>query len=403
MVSNKSLDYQSAIGMQMSIGRGKTTRRAYGFDEIALVPGSTTIDPELCDVSFELGPHKFGMPIIASAMDSVVDAKIAGELSKLGGLAVMNLQGLQTRYADTNDAYEQVAKCDNSGFVELMQKLYSKPVDEDLIAKRVKEIKATGAITSVSVTPNFAEKYGPIAVEAGCDILVVQSTVTGIEHRSVLGTPSLNLSKFCKKIGVPVIVGNCVAYETALELMETGVAGILVGVGPGAACTSRSVLGIGVPMATAIADCSAAKQAYAKNRSESMPIIIADGGMVTGGDICKAIACGADAVMIGSPLARAKGAPGRGFHWGMATPSPVLPRGTRIKVGTSCTLEEILLGPAHTDDGTQNLIGALKTSMGTLGAGTLQEMQDVEVIIAPSILTEGKVFQNAQHLGMGRS
>jgi IMP dehydrogenase len=217
-----------------------------------------------------------------------------------------------------------------------------------------------------------------------------------------MGTPNLNLTKFCSKIGIPVVVGNCVAYETALELMETGVAGILVGVGPGAACTSRSVLGIGVPMATAIADCSAARKAHA-SRSETMPIIIADGGMVTGGDICKAIACGADAVMIGSPLARAQGAPGRGFHWGMATPSQVLPRGTRIKVGTTCTLEEILLGPAHVDDGTQNLIGALRTSMGTLGAGTLSEMQDVEVIIAPSILTEGKVFQNAQHLGMGRS
>jgi len=402
MVSNKSLDYQSVGMTQMSIGRGKATRRAYGFDEIALVPGSTTIDPELCDVSFELGPHKFAMPIMASAMDSVVDAKIAGELGKLGGLAVMNLQGLQTRYANPDNAYEQVTKCDNTSFVELMQKLYSTPVDENLIAQRVAEIKATGVITAVSVTPNFAEKYGPIAVEAGCDILVVQSTVTGIEHRSVLGTPSLNLAKFCKKIGVPVIVGNCVAYETALELMETGVAGILVGVGPGAACTSRSVLGIGVPMATAIADCAAAKKAHAA-RSETMPMIIADGGMVTGGDICKAIACGADAVMIGSPIARAKSAPGRGFHWGMATPSPVLPRGTRIKVGTTGTLEEILLGPAHIDDGTQNLIGALKTSMGTLGAGTLREMQDVEVIIAPSILTEGKVFQNAQHLGMGRS
>jgi IMP dehydrogenase len=226
--------------------------------------------------------------------------------------------------------------------------------------------------------------------------------VTGIEHRSVLGTPSLNLAKFCKRIGVSVIVGNCVAYETALELMETGVSGILVGVGPGAACTSRSVLGIGVPMATAVADCAAAKKAH-MSRNETPIAIIADGGMVTGGDICKAIACGADAVMIGSPLARAQGAPGRGFHWGMATPSPVLPRGTRIKVGTTTTLEEILVGPARVDDGTQNLIGALRTSMGTLGAGNLSEMQHVEVIIAPSILTEGKVFQSAQHLGMGRS
>jgi IMP dehydrogenase len=403
MPSNKSLDYQNASATsQMMIGRGKATRRAYGFDEIALVPGAMTIDPELCDVSFELGSYKFGVPILASAMDSVVDADMAARFGKMGGLAVMNLQGVQTRYKDPTAALDEITKCDNNSFVEIMQRVYGKPVLEELIAQRVQEIKKSGAITAVSVTPNFAEKYGPVAVEAGCDILVVQSTVTGIEHRSAMGTPSLNLEKFCKKIRVPVVVGNCVAYDTALELMETGVAGILVGVGPGAACTSRSVLGIGVPMATAIADCAAARKAHAR-RSETMPIIIADGGMVTGGDICKAIACGADAVMIGSPLARAQQAPGRGFHWGMATPSPVLPRGTRIKVGTAATLEEILLGPARTDDGTQNLIGALRTSMGTLGAGTLQEMQNVEVIIAPSILTEGKVFQNAQHLGMGRS
>jgi IMP dehydrogenase len=403
MVSNKSLDYQGNIAVnQMSIGKGKATRRAYGFDEIALVPGSMTIDPEICDISFQLGSFNFQLPILASAMDSVIDVQMATEMSRLGGLGVLNLQGLQTRYEDTTKVYEQVTGCDNNSFIQVMQNLYSEPVQENLIGKRVKEIKDKGAIAAVSVTPNFADKYGPIAVEAGCDILVVQSTVTGIEHKSALGTPSLNLAKFCRKIAVPVIVGNCVAYETALELMETGVAGILVGIGPGAACTSRSVLGIGVPMATAIADCAAARKTFA-SRNENAPIIIADGGMVVGGDICKAIACGANAVMIGSPLARAKEAPGRGFHWGMATPSPVLPRGTRIKVGTTGTLEEILLGPARIDDGTQNLSGALKTSMGTLGAGNLADMQDVEVIIAPSILTEGKVFQNAQHLGMGRS
>lgn len=401
MVSNKSLEYQSTTA-PMSIGRGKTTRRAYGFDEIALVPGSTTIDPELCDTSVRLGRHSLPVPIFASAMDSVVDPRMAIAMGSLGGLAVLNLQGLQTRYENTTEAYDQIEKSDNNQFVELMQKLYSAPVQEPLIGKRIEEIKSGGGLAAVSITPNFAEKYGPLAVAAGCDIIVVQSTVTGIEHKSALGTPSLNLTKFCKSIGVPVIVGNCVAYETALELMETGVAAILVGIGPGAACTSRSVLGVGVPMATAIADCAAAKHAFASN-SGNVPLIIADGGMVTGGDICKAIACGADAVMIGSPLARAKEAPGRGFHWGMATPSPVLPRGTRIKVGTAGTLEEIIAGPARTDDGTQNLVGALKTSMGTLGAGTLAEMQDVEVVIAPSILTEGKVFQNAQRLGMGRS
>lgn len=402
MASNKSLDYQATAAVsQMYIGKGKATRRAYGFDEIALVPGSTTIDPELCDISFNLGGHKLDMPILASAMDSVVDAKLAVAMGKLGGLAVLNLQGVQTRYESTESVYKQVTTCDNNSFVEVMQKLYSEPVQEGLITKRIEEIKQGGVLVAVSITPNFAEKYGPIAVDAGADIIFVQSTVTGIEHRSAMGTPNLNLSKFCERIGVPVIVGNCVAYETAVQLLDTGVAGILVGVGPGAACTSRSVLGIGVPMATAIADCAAARQNFSKDKQG--PVIIADGGMVVGGDICKAIACGADAVMIGSPLARAKEAPGQGFHWGMATPSPVLPRGTRIKVGTSGKLEDILLGPAHIDDGTQNLTGALKTSMGTLGAGDLREMQEVEVVIAPSILTEGKVFQNAQNLGMGRS
>jgi IMP dehydrogenase len=343
------------------------------------------------------------MPIIASAMDSVVDAKMAATMHKLGGLAVLNLQGLQTRYKDTADVYRQVTECDNQNFVSIMQKLYAAPVQEELIGKRIEEIKSQGGLAAVSITPNMAEKYAPIAVAAGCDIIFVQSTVTGVKHHSVSGAPSLDLTKFCRQISVPVIVGNCVTYEIALALMETGVAGILVGIGPGAACTSRSVLGIGVPMATTIADCAAAREDFAASHGGHKPLIIADGGMVVGGDVCKAIACGADAVMIGSPIARAKEAPGRGFHWGMATPSPVLPRGTRIKVGTSGSLEQILLGPAHIDDGTQNLIGAVKTSMATLGAANIAEMQQVEVVIAPSILTEGKVFQNAQHLGMGRS
>jgi IMP dehydrogenase len=403
MVTNKSLEHQSSLGVnQLYIGRGKVTRRAYGFDEIALAPGSTTLDPELCDISYNIGKHQFSMPIIASAMDSVVDVGMATVLGELGGLAVLNLQGIQTRYEDASEAYAQIAACDNEHFVELMQKLYSEPIKEHLVAKRIEAIKAAGVKAAVSVTPNFAEKFGPMAVEAGCDILFIQSTVTGIEHKSVMGTPSLNLAKFCRKTSIPVIVGNCVRYQTALELMETGVAGILVGIGPGAACTSRSVLGIGVPMATAISDCSAAKHDFADHNGGQAPLIIADGGMAVGGDICKAIACGADAVMIGSPIARAKEAPGRGFHWGMATPSPVLPRGTRIRVGTSGSLDEILNGPAHIDDGSQNLIGALKTSMGTMGAASLEEMQNVEVVIAPSILTEGKVFQNAQKLGMGR-
>lgn len=386
----------------MMIGRGKATRRAYGFDEIALVPGSLTLDFELCDVSTTLGKHKLDVPIMASAMDGVVDVKVAGVLGKLGGLGVLNLQGLQTRYEDPTEAYDKVTGCDNNEFVEVMQKLYSAPVKDELIAKRVKEIKSKGVLAAASVTPNMARQYGPAAVAAGLDIIFVQSTVTGTEHRSVQGNTQLDLKAFCKEIGVPVVVGNCVTYEAALKLLETGVEGVLVGVGPGAACTSRGVLGIGLPMATAIADCFAAKKDY-EARSGRKVTMIADGGMVVGGDICKAIACGADAVMIGSPFARAEEAPGRGFHWGMATPSPVLPRGTRIKVGRNGTLEQILMGPAQVDDGSQNLVGALKTSMSTLGASTIAEMQQVEVVIAPSILTEGKVFQSAQRLGMGRS
>jgi IMP dehydrogenase len=387
--------------VDLYIGKGKPSRRAYGFDEIALVPGAVTLDMELCDVACRIGGFDFSMPILASAMDSVVDVKSAGLIGKLGGLAVLNVQGLQTRYEDPSSAYDEVVGCDNTSFVQVMQKLYSTPVKEELIAKRVAEIKAQGVVASVSVTPNMAEKYGPVAVKAGCDILVVQSTVTGLEHKSAQGSANLNLTEFCKNIGVPVIVGNCVTYDTALRLLECGVAGILVGVGPGAACTSRSVLGIGVPMATTIADCAAAGRDY-RQRTGREVVVIADGGMVVGGDLCKAIACGADAVMIGSPFARAKEAPGRGFHWGMATPSPVLPRGTRIKVGSSGSLQDILFGPARIDDGSQNLVGALKTSMSTLGAANLEEMQQVEVVIAPSILTEGKVFQHAQHLGMGR-
>lgn len=383
------------------IGRGKASRRAYGFDEIALVPGAVTLDYELCDVSVNIGGHKLAIPVLASAMDGVVDLKVVEVFGKLGGLAVLNLQGVQTRYDNPTDALNKIARCDKGEFVETMQKLYSEPVKEELISQRVKEMKAKGVLTAASVTPNMAHKYGKIAVAAGLDILVIQSTVTGIEHRSAVGNVQLDLKAFVEEIGVPVIVGNCVTYDAAYRLAETGVAGILVGVGPGAACTSRSVLGIGVPMATAIADCAGAIRDYHEKTGKKVTVI-ADGGMVVGGDICKAIACGADAVMIGSPLARAKEAPGQGFHWGMATPSPILPRGTRVKVGHSGTLEQILLGPAQVDDGTQNLIGALKTSMSTLGASSISEMKEVEVVIAPSILTEGKVFQHAQELGMGR-
>lgn len=398
----KTVQYaQSKAGDELSIGRGKPSRRAYGFDEVALVPGSETLDPEVCDITVHLAGHKLELPILASAMDSVVDVRFAGLMGKLGGLAVLNLQGIQTRYENCDEIYSEITSCDRDKFVEVMQKLYSSPVKEELIGRRIEEIKKQGVLAAASVTPNMANQYSRIAIEAGLDVLFVQSTVTGIEHRSATGQAGLDLTKFCASVKIPVVVGNCVAYHTALELMETGVAGILVGVGPGAACTSRGVLGIGVPMATAIADCAGAGQVYAL-RSDRVPLIIADGGMVTSGDICKAIACGADAVMIGSPLAKATESPGRSYHWGMATPSPVLPRGTRIKVGTTVSLNQILRGPAHADDGTQNLSGALQTSMGTLGAANLKEMQEVEVIVAPSILTEGKVYQSAQQLGMGR-
>ncbi|MBI2995403.1 MAG: GuaB3 family IMP dehydrogenase-related protein [Candidatus Melainabacteria bacterium] len=386
---------------KITLGGKKIVRRTFGFDEVSLVPGKITLDIELCDTSFILGKHKFDFPIIASAMDSVISPQTAIEINKLGGLGVLNLQGLYTRYENYSEVIKKITEIDNNGFVPLMQELYQELVKEDLIKKRIKEIKSSGAVCAVSCTPNLASHYGLLSQEAGADIFVVQSTVVSIEHKSTEKSSSFNLKDFIQKMKIPVIVGNCVTYEVALEHMKSGASAILVGIGPGAACTSRSVLGIGVPMATAIADSAAARDDYFSKTGRYVHVI-ADGGMSVGGDICKAIACGADAVMIGSPLARAKEAPGQEFHWGMATPSPVLPRGTRIKVGSIGTLKEILLGPAKFDDGSQNLVGALKTSMATLGAQNIKEMQQVEVVIAPSILTEGKTFQKAQKLGMGK-
>ncbi|MBI5700601.1 GuaB3 family IMP dehydrogenase-related protein [Candidatus Saganbacteria bacterium] len=373
-------------------------RRAYGFDEISLAPSIITINPDDTDVSVEIGKKKFQIPIIASAMDGVMSPKTAVLMSKLGGLGVLNLQGVWTRYENAEKVLEQIASVSREEYVPLMQKLYLEPVKKDLIGKRIKEIKAAGGIAAVSSIPQDAIEFGTIARDAGVDIFVVQSTVLSTKHKSKTSEP-LDLKKFCHEMKVPVIVGNCVTYEVALTLMGTGVAAVLVGIGPGAACTSRGVLGVGVPMATAIADCAAARDAYYKENNIYIPII-ADGGMAVSGDMCKAIACGADAVMIGSPIAKASEAPGCGFHWGMATPSPTLPRGSRIKVGTIGSLKEILHGPAKFDDGSMNFIGALRTSMGTLGAVNIREMQQVEVVIAPSILTEGKVYQKAQSLGM---
>lgn len=387
--------------MDTIIGRGKTARRAYGIDEIALVPGVRTLDPSLADTRWSLGNIEREIPIIASAMDGVVDTKMAVLLSELGALGVLNLEGIQTRYEDPNPILDRITAVGKSEFVGLMQELYAEPIKPQLIELRIQEIQEKGGIAAVSLTPAGAVKYGAIVAQAAADILFVQATVVSTAHLSPEAITPLDLVQLCQEMPIPVVLGNCVTYEVALNLMKTGAAGVLVGIGPGAACTSRGVLGVGVPQATAVADCAAARDDFFRETGKYVPVI-ADGGIITGGDICKCIACGADAVMIGSPIARSVEAPGRGFHWGMATPSPVLPRGTRISVGSTGTIAEILVGPAKLDDGTHNLLGALKTSMGTLGAKNLKEMQQVEVVIAPSLLTEGKVYQKAQHLGMGK-
>ncbi|MFO0057507.1 MAG: GuaB3 family IMP dehydrogenase-related protein [Cyanobacteriota bacterium] len=387
--------------MTLSLGRFRTVRRAYGIDEIALVPGGRTVDPEVTDSRWSLAGIEREIPIIASAMDGVVDVAMAVELSRLGALGVLNLEGVQCRYNDPNPVLDRIAAVGKEEFVPLMQELYRQPVQEDLVRQRIAEIRERGGIAAVSATPVAALRFGRAVAEAGADLLFVQATVVSTDHLGPAGRESLDLEALCRDLGVPVVIGNCVTYEVALQLMRAGSAGVMVGIGPGAACTSRGVLGIGIPQATAVADCAAARDHYLQESGRSVPVI-ADGGIVTGGDICKCLACGADAVMIGSPIARAAEAPGRGFHWGMATPSPVLPRGTRIKVGTTGSLEKILRGPASLDDGTQNLLGCIRTSMGTLGARTLKEMQQVEVVVAPSLLTEGKVYQKAQQLGMGK-
>ena len=382
------------------IGKDRRARRCYGFDEIALVPGEKTVNPNEVDTSFSIGKNKFKVPILAAAMDGVVDVKFAVEMSCQGGIAVLNLDGIQTRYADPEEVLDRIAKASPQEATELIQKVYKQPVIEKLVGKRIAEIKKQKATAVVSCIPAHAEAFSRFAVSAGADIFVVQSTVATPKHISK-EYKSLDLFKFCKSTKIPVVLGNCVTFETTVELMQTGAAGLLIGVGPGAACTTRGVLGIGVPQVTATVDAAAARDFHFKRTGEYIPIIT-DGGMNRGGDICKAFASGADAVMIGSSFARAKEAPGRGYHWGMATSNVNLPRGTRIYVGSTGTLKEILFGPAKVDDGSQNLMGALKTSMGSLGASNIKEMQDVEIIIAPSIQTEGKIFQVGQRVGMGK-
>jgi len=382
------------------IGIGKRARRCYGFDEIALVPGAQTANPNEVDTTFEISGKKFKIPILAAAMDGVVDVGFAVEMSKLGGIAVLNLDGVQTRYENPDIVLEKIAKASSEKATQLIQSIYNTPIKEKLILKRIKEIKRKKGTAVVSCIPGHAERFAKISIAAGADIFVVQSTVTTTKHIST-EYKSLDLFNFCKSIRIPVILGNCVTYETTLSLMETGATALLIGVGPGAACTTRGVLGIGVPQVTATVDAASARDFYYKKTGKYIPIIT-DGGMSRGGDICKALACGADAVMIGSSFARAKEAPGKGYHWGMATSHVNLPRGTRIYVGTTGSLKEILSGPAKVDDGSQNLMGALKTSMGSLGAANLKQMHDVEIIIAPSIQTEGKIFQVDQRVGMGK-
>jgi IMP dehydrogenase len=384
---------------EVEIGIGKSGRRAYGFDDISIVPSRRTRDRADVDISWEIDAFRFELPLAASAMDAAVSPQTAVEIGRLGGLAVLNLEGLWTRYDDCDAVFDEIAQLPPEKATRRMQELYAEPIKEELIGKRIREIKEAGVTAAASLTPQRVERYHKLALEAELDILVIQGTVVSAEHVSTQVEP-LNLKQFIASYDLPVIVGGCASFETALHLMRTGAAGILVGVGPGAACTTRGVLGIGVPQATAIADAAGARMRHLQETGRYVHVI-ADGGMRTGGDIAKAIACGADAVMIGSPLTRASESPGRGYHWGMATFHPDLPRGARVKTKTVVTIKEILLGPAPVNDGTMNLFGALRESMATCGYQNIREFQRVEVSVAPSFLTEGKSYQRQQGVGMG--
>ncbi len=385
--------------MDIEIGIGKSGRRAYGFDDIAIVPSRRTRDPQDVSIEWEIDAYKFDLPIISSAMDGVTSPKTAIEMGRLGGLGCLNLEGLFTRYEDTESVLDEIASLPKEKATLRMQEIYEEPVKPELITARIKEIKDSGVISCASLTPQQVDKYLEYVIAGELDILVIQGTVVSAQHVSKNGV-TLDLASFIRKLDIPVIVGGCASYSGALHLMRTGAAGILVGVGPGHACTSRGVLGIGVPQATAIADAAGARIRHLDETGVYVHVI-ADGGMATGGDISKAIACGADSVMIGSPLASASEAPGKGYHWGMATFHPTLPRGARVKTQTKGTLEEILIGPAKENDGTLNLAGALRTSMATTGHDTLKAFQKAEVMIAPALQTEGKKLQNEQNVGMG--
>jgi IMP dehydrogenase len=385
--------------VEIDIGIGKSGRQAYGFDDIAIVPSRRTRDPEDVDISWQLDAFRFDLPMMGSAMDGALSPATAIEIGRLGGVGVLNLEGLWTRYPDPVPYFEEIAELEAEKATRRMQEIYNEPVKPDLVGQRVTELKAAGITTSASLTPQRVAELSPYALRAGLDILVIQGTVVSAEHVSSKGEV-LDLRKFVAECDAPVILGGCASYSSALHLMRTGAAGILVGVGPGAACTTRGVLGVGVPQATAIADAAGARIRYLDETGRYVHVI-ADGGMRTGGDVAKAIACGADAVMIGSPLAAASEAPGAGYHWGMATFHPTLPRGARVRTGILGTLEEILLGPAHENDGKRNLFGALRVSMATCGYSDVKEFQKAEVMIAPSLQTEGKGLQRSQRVGMG--
>jgi IMP dehydrogenase len=385
--------------MEIEIGRGKKARRAYGFDDVAIVPSRRTRDPEDVDISWTLGPYRFELPLLASALDGVVSPQTAGTIGKLGGLAVLNLEGIFCRYEDVDAQLERIADLSREEATREMQEIYREPVKPELIAQRIREIKEQGVVVAASLTPQRVREHYEIALEAGLDILVIQGTVVSAEHVSTVAEP-LNLKEFIRQVPVPVVVGGCASYHTGLHLMRTGAAGVLVGVGPGAICTTRGVLGIGVPQATAIADVAAARSQHMLETGDYVRVI-ADGGMKNGGDIAKAIACGADAVMLGSALARAYEAPGRGYNWGMATFHPTLPRGTRVKTEQNGSLEEIVLGPARENDGMFNLMGALRTSMATCGYRDIAEFNRAELMVAPALQTEGKHLQRDQQVGMG--
>jgi len=378
----------------MTDSKFKQLRRSYGFDEVAIVPGDVTINPDQTNIDFKIADLTVPVPIIAAAMDGVTDVSFAVLMSKLGGLAVLNLEGVQTRYDNPQEILAAIAHAPAAEVTALLQKIYSQPIKETLIGERIRAIKKEGAICAVSVPPANAKRFAPLADEAGADIFFVQSTVTTARHISK-SYRGLNFAELCQSVKIPVAIGNCVSYSACLEIMQTGISAVLVGVGPGAACTTREVLGVGVPQITATLDCAAARDEYQRESGRYVPVIT-DGGFRKGGDVCKAFVAGADAVMLGSIFAQAKESPGLGYHWGMSHPHPALPRGTRIQVGTTGTLEQILFGPTSVTDGSQNLVGALRTAMGVCGAADIQEMHKTEMVIAPAITTEGKSWQMLQ-------